>query len=62
MSMAREPLPEKYEQYSDPQSAPRWRVLYSDEELQVTHRGDASAEQREQIRLAAKLMKLILKS
>ena len=62
MSMAMESLPEKYEQDSAPQSAPRWRVLYSDEELQVTHQGDASAEQREQIRAAAKLMKLILKS
>jgi len=48
--------------FSDPQSAPRWQVLYSDDELQITHQGDASAEQREQVRLAAKLMKWILKS
>jgi len=50
------------ELFSDPQSAPRWQVLYSDDELQITHQGDASAEQREQVRLAAKLVKRILKS
>ena len=50
------------EVFSEPQSAPRWQVLYSDDELQITHQGDASAEQREQVRLAAKLVKRILKS
>ena len=50
------------ELFSEPQSAPRWQVLYSDDELQITHQGDASAEQREQVRLAAKLVKRILKS
>jgi len=50
------------EPFSNPQSAPRWQVLYSDDELQITHQGDASAEQREQVRLAAKLVKRILKS
>lgn len=49
-------------QFNDPQSAPRWQVLYSDDELQITHQGDASVEQREQVRLAAKLVKRILKS
>ena len=48
--------------FSGPQSAPRWQVLYSDDELQITHQGDASAEQREQVRLTAKLLKRILKS
>ena len=38
------------------------KVLYSDDELQITHQGDASAEQREQVRLAAELVKRILKS
>jgi len=60
MSMA--PPDFEAEVFSDPQSAPRWQVLYSDEELQITHQGDASAEQREQVRLAAKLVKRILKS
>ena len=60
MSMA--PADFEAEVFSDPQSAPRWQVLYSDDELQITHQGDASAEQREQVRLAAKLVKRILKS
>ena len=60
MSMA--PPDFEAELFSAPQSAPRWQVLYSDEELQITHQGDASAEQREQVRLAAKLVKRILKS
>jgi len=38
------------------------RVLYSDDELQITHQGEASAEQREQVRLAATLIKRILKT
>jgi len=60
MSMA--PPDFEAELFSEPQSAPRWQVLYSDEELQITHQGEASAEQREQVRLAAKLVKRILKS
>jgi len=60
MSMA--PPDFEAEEFSDPQSAPRWQVLYSDDELQITHQGDASAEQREQVRLAAKLVKRILKT
>ena len=60
MSMA--PPDFEAELFSEPQSAPRWQVLYSDDELQITHQGDASAEQREQVRLAAKLVKRILKS
>jgi DNA-binding transcriptional MerR regulator len=46
----------------DPESAPRWQVLYSDDELQITHQGDASADQREQVRLAARLIKRILRN
>jgi DNA-binding transcriptional MerR regulator len=45
---------------SEPGSAPRWQVLYSDDELQIAHQGDADREQREQVRMAAKLIKLIL--
>lgn len=60
MSMA--PSDFEDELFSGPQSAPRWQVLYSDDELQITHQGDTSAEQREQVRLAAKLVKRILKS
>lgn len=60
MSMA--PPDFEAELFSEPQSAPRWQVLYSDDELQITHQGDASAEQREQVRLAAKLVKRILKT
>jgi DNA-binding transcriptional MerR regulator len=39
---------------------PRWRVLYSDDELQITHHGQATEEQREQVRLAVALIKRIL--
>ena len=60
MSMA--PSDFEAEEFSEPQSAPRWQVLYSDDELQITHQGEASTEQREQVRLAAKLVKRILKS
>jgi DNA-binding transcriptional MerR regulator len=40
--------------------APRWQVLYSDDTLQITHHGEASMEQRDQVRLAAELIKGIL--
>jgi DNA-binding transcriptional MerR regulator len=45
---------------SEPGSAPRWQVLYSDDELQIAHQGDADREQREQVRVAAKLIKFML--
>ena len=38
----------------------RWQVLYTDEELQITHRGQASPHQREQVRMAAAYIKRIL--
>jgi DNA-binding transcriptional MerR regulator len=41
---------------------PRWRVLYSDDELQITHHGQATEEQREHVRLAVALIKRILKT
>jgi DNA-binding transcriptional MerR regulator len=41
--------------------AERWQVLYRDDELQITHRGHADAEQREQVRLAAELIRNILR-
>jgi DNA-binding transcriptional MerR regulator len=40
---------------------PRWRVLYFDDELQITHHGEASPEQREQLRLVVALIKRILR-
>lgn len=39
---------------------PRWRVLYFDDELQITYHGEATPEQREQLRLAVALVKRIL--
>ena len=45
---------------SEAQAVTRWQVLYTDDELQITFKGHASARQREQIRLAAKLIKGIL--
>jgi len=47
---------------SESLSEPSWQVLYSDDQLQITHRGDADREQREQVRIAARLIKRILKS
>ena len=46
---------------SPKQPAERWQVLYRDDELQITHRGHADAEQREQVRLAAELIRNILR-
>lgn len=41
---------------------PRWQLLYVDDELQVTHKGQASPRQREQVRMAAAHIKRILAS
>jgi DNA-binding transcriptional MerR regulator len=46
---------------SPKQPSERWQVLYRDEELQITHRGHADPEQREQVRLAAELIRNILR-
>jgi DNA-binding transcriptional MerR regulator len=40
---------------------PAWRTLYSDDELQIRHRGKAGRSQREQVKKAAELIKSILK-
>ena len=49
-------------EFQSPKQPPeRWQVLYRDEELQITHRGHADPEQREQVRLAAKLIRNILR-
>ena len=45
---------------SESHPPPRWQVLYSDDTLQITHQGEAEPEQREQVRLAARLIKKIL--
>ena len=39
---------------------PRWQLLYLDEDLQITHRGQASRRQREQVRMAAAYIRRIL--
>jgi DNA-binding transcriptional MerR regulator len=41
---------------------PRWQLLYLDDDLQITHRGQASQRQREQVRMAAGYIKRILAS
>lgn len=38
---------------------PRWQVLYADDELQITRKGQASPEQRAQVRMAAAWIKRI---
>jgi DNA-binding transcriptional MerR regulator len=45
-----------------PESKFRWQLLYTDDELQITHRGHASPRQREQVRMAATYIKRILKT
>lgn len=62
MSASFEPEPPGIDEpmVNEAQAVTRWQVLYSDDELQITFKGNASARQREQIRLAAKLMKEIL--
>lgn len=51
-----------YSQDSDSSpSTPRWQVLYKDDELQITHKGHADQNQRDQIRLTAELIKQILR-
>lgn len=35
----------------------RWQVLYADADLQIAHRGQATAEQRTQVRMAASWIK-----
>ena len=39
---------------------PAWQTLYSDDELQIRHRGEADPSQREQVEKAAELIKSIL--
>jgi len=45
-----------------PESKFRWQLLYTDDELQITHRGQASPRQREQVRMASTYIKRILKT
>ena len=51
-------------QYSlDPleaEASPSWKKLYTDDQLRITFKGEANREQREQVDLAAKLIKKIL--
>ena len=42
------------------ETLPRWQILYADEELQITHRGQASPEQRAQVRMAAAYIRRVL--
>lgn len=50
----------KFKRRSKPEQ-PAWRTLYSDDELQIRHRGKADRAQREQVEKAAELIKSILK-
>jgi len=64
MSMMRSPEPEEEMGVSDSKmerSSRRGRVLYDDDELQITYVGKVDPEQREQVRLAARLIKTILR-
>jgi len=42
------------------EALPSWKKLYADDQLRITFKGEASREQREQVDLAAKLIRKIL--
>ena len=42
------------------ETSPAWKKLYADDQLRITFKGEANREQREQLDLAAKLIKKIL--
>lgn len=44
----------------EPKAPPAWKKLYADDELKISFKGEASREKREQVNLAAKLIKKIL--
>ena len=50
-------------QYSidkEEEASPSWKTLYDDDQLRITFNGEASREQREQVDLAAQLIRKIL--
>ena len=62
---AESPVSESREffQYSldqEDETSPAWKKLYADDQLRITFKGEANREQREQVDLAAKLIKKIL--
>ena len=53
----------KFSEYSLDQEAepsPLWKTLYADDQLRITFKGKANRQQREQVDLAAKLIRKIL--
>jgi len=53
----------EYSQYSldqEEEASPSWKTLYDNGRLQITFKGEANRQQREQVDLAAKLIKKIL--
>ena len=50
----------KYSLDQEAEAPPSWKKLYADDQLRITFKGEASREQREQVDLAAKLIKKIL--
>jgi len=42
------------------ETSPTWKKLYADDQLRITFKGEVNREQREQVDLAAKLIKKIL--
>ena len=45
---------------TDEETSPSWQNLYADDELRISYKGQTSREQREQVDLAAKLIRKIL--
>lgn len=63
--MAESPVSESREFFQssldqEAETSPAWKKLYADDQLRITFKGKANREQREQVDLAAKLIKKIL--
>jgi DNA-binding transcriptional MerR regulator len=56
------PLEEMMFSEDAPDSRPEFENIYSDRDLRIQYRGEASREQREQVSLAARLIKRILRN
>ena len=50
----------RYPLNTEAETPPSWKTLYADDQLKISFKGEANREKREQVDLAAKLIKKIL--
>jgi DNA-binding transcriptional MerR regulator len=50
----------RYSMNMEAEAAPSWKTLYDDDRLRISFKGEADREKREQVELAAKLIRKIL--